>query len=151
VCVTVRTQSVTERDATSCPFDLVQKAKEAGLVASLVKRLKAKERDVIAVAEEFVEFWTVHRGGQAQRNWLVRLGDWIERKHRSGELHGAAGAENESEDPATEQVKLHPRAAERLARQQAEATRVQAELAAELKDAPARDVDALLAGIGGRD
>lgn len=150
------TPSVTERDAMPCPFDLVERAQTAGLIASLAKRLRARERDVLAVAAEFVEYWIVARGGQPQRNWLGKLRDWVERKHRAGELSGAAGPEENQEDrAATEPVKLHPRAAARIARQQAEAEAKQRELIAEFeasgKKLPVRNVDALAAWIGGQD
>lgn len=142
--VTVRTHSVTERDATTpCPFDLVERARAAGLIASLAKRLKAAEADVEAVAAEFVEFWTVERGGQAQRNWLGKLRAWIETKARAGELRGAGAIASDAETP------MHPRAAARIAAQKAEAERVQAELAKTVSDAPRRDMSALVAGIGG--
>jgi hypothetical protein len=135
---------------TSCPFDLVRRATACGLNASLAQRLGEDERDVLACGSEFVEFWTVQRGGQRKTNWLGRYGRWIESKSRAGELRGLGAKRNRDEPTEERPVELHPRAAARLAAQAAEAQRVQAELAAEAASKPVRrDIDKLMAGIGG--
>lgn len=72
---------------TSCPLDLVQRAKDVGVFKHMAERLKVHESSIEDKAREFVTYWTIGGGmGRTKKLWMRALREDIRRAAEQGKL-----------------------------------------------------------------
>jgi hypothetical protein len=69
-----------------CPLNLMEKARERGVLSQLARDFDREPEWVDWVAHEFVTYWTIGKGsGRARKHWMSKLRDWARDKHGKGE------------------------------------------------------------------
>jgi hypothetical protein len=69
-----------------CPLNLMEKARERGVLSQLARDFDREPEWVDWVAHEFVTYWTIGKGsGRSRKHWMTKLRDWARDKHGKGE------------------------------------------------------------------